>query len=47
MTRLEFTLLCTELTIDPSIALENEEVKAALIDRKTAEEIREILNRNF
>jgi hypothetical protein len=47
MTRNEFTALCSELTIDPAIAVENEAVRAALIRGADSAELRSILNENF
>jgi len=47
MTRLEFYALCTELTIYPLIALENEEVTAALKRRASRDEVRQILTEQF
>jgi len=46
MTQSQFTLECVERTIDPQIALENEELCDALRDRNDAEVIR-ILNEEF
>jgi len=42
-----FILLCNSLFIHPDIALENEEIKQALRDRKTTEQIKELLINNF
>jgi ABC-type iron transport system FetAB ATPase subunit len=47
MTRTAFIALCLELTIDPAIALLDEDVKSALAAGKSAEEIRAILEENF
>jgi hypothetical protein len=46
MTQSQFTFECAERTIDPQIALENEELCDALRDRDDAEVIR-ILNEEF
>ena len=42
-----FILLCNELLIHPDIALENEEIRQALRDRQTNEQIKELLINNF
>jgi len=42
-----FIILCNSLLIHPNIALENEEIKQALKDRQTTEQIKQILINNF
>ena len=42
-----FILLCNSLLIHPDIALENEEIKQALRDRQTNEQIKQLLINNF
>jgi hypothetical protein len=42
-----FILLCNSLLIHPDIALENEEIKQALRDRQSAEQIKQLLIHNF
>jgi hypothetical protein len=47
MTKNQFTALCAEFTIDPAIALENEIIRKALLERKSGEQIRSILKSQF
>lgn len=47
MTQNQFILLCNELLIDPSIALENDNILRALRDRKPIEQIKTILETEF
>lgn len=42
-----FIILCNSLLIHPNIALENEEIKQALRDRQTTEQIKQVLINNF
>lgn len=42
-----FVILCNSLLIHPNIALENEEIKQALRDRQTTEQIKQVLINNF
>lgn len=42
-----FIILCNSLLIHPDIALENEEIRQALKDRKTTEQIKQVLINNF
>ena len=42
-----FILLCNSLLIHPDIALENEEIRQALRDRQTTEQIKQLLINNF
>jgi len=42
-----FILLCNSLLIHPDIALENEEIRQALRDRQTDEQIKQLLINNF
>jgi len=42
-----FILLCNSLFIHPDIALENEEIRQALRDRQTDEQIKQVLLNNF
>jgi len=42
-----FILLCNSLFIHPDIALENEEIRQALRDRQTDEQIKQLLLNNF
>ena len=42
-----FIILCNSLFIHPNIALENEEIKQALKDRQTTEQIKQLLINNF
>ena len=46
MSRNKFNRLCVELTIDPEIALENENVRKALEDRDD-QEVERILKEEF
>ena len=46
MTRTEFQMLCGEYLIDPSIALENENICEALRQRD-AEQVKHILETEF
>jgi len=43
----KFILLCNSLLIHPDIALENEEIRQALRDRQTDEQIKQLLINNF
>ena len=47
MTANEFDNLCASLLIAPSVALENENVREALKERKPIKEIRHILETEF
>lgn len=47
MTRTQFILLCNELLIEPSIALENDNILQALRDRKPIETVKTILETEF
>jgi len=47
MTKTEFILICNEYLIEPSLALENENILQALRDRKSIETIKTILETNF
>lgn len=47
MTRNEFAVICEAYCIEPYIALENERIVAALRDRKSQDEIEEILCEEF
>jgi len=47
MTQNQFILLCNEYMIDPSIALENDNILQALRDRKPIEQIKTILETEF
>jgi hypothetical protein len=47
MTKIEFADLCGMHCIEPYIALENERIVAALRDRKSQDEIEEILLEEF
>ena len=47
MTQNQFIILCNELLIEPSIALENENILQALRDRKPIETIKTILETEF
>jgi hypothetical protein len=47
MTQNQFILLCNELLIEPSIALENDNIVQALRDRKPIETIKTILQTEF
>jgi len=47
MTKTQFILLCNELLIEPSIALENDNILQALRDRKPIETIKTILETEF
>jgi len=47
MTKTQFILLCNEYLIEPSIALENENILQALRDRKPIETIKTILETEF
>jgi len=47
MTQNQFIILCNELFIEPSIALENENILQALRDRKPIETIKTILETEF
>jgi hypothetical protein len=47
MTQNQFILLCNELLIEPSIALENENILQGLRDRKPIEQIKTILETEF
>jgi hypothetical protein len=47
MTKIEFADLCEMHCIEPYIALENERIVAALLDRKSQDEIEEILCEEF
>jgi hypothetical protein len=47
MKQSEFNSLCGELLIDPSIALENDNVRDVLANRESSERIREILETEF
>lgn len=42
-----FVILCNSLLIHPNIALENEEIRQALRDRQTTEQIKQVLINNF
>ena len=42
-----FILLCNSLLIHPDIALENEEIRQALRDRQSTDQIKTFLNFNF
>ncbi len=46
MTKNEFVAECEARTIDPAIALENENIRAALNDRDD-ERVREVLDQEF
>lgn len=43
MTANDFAAICEELLIDPAIALENAAVVAALSEKHSADDIRELL----
>ena len=47
MTKNEFTQLCCRVSVDPGIALENEDVVEALRRGATREEIKELLETQF
>ena len=47
MTKIEFADLCEMHCIEPYIALENERIVAALLDRKGQDEIEKILCEEF
>ena len=47
MTKTQFILLCNEYLIEPSFALENENILQALRDRKPLETIKTILETEF
>ena len=47
MTKTQFILLCNELLIAPSIALENDNILQALRDRKPIQTIKTILETEF
>lgn len=47
MTQNQFILLCNEYMIEPSIALENDNIVQALRDRKPIEQIKTILKTEF
>lgn len=47
MTKTQFAMLCGELLIEISVALENDNVRAALLAGKSAKEIRAILETEF
>jgi hypothetical protein len=42
-----FILLCNSLLIHPDIALEDEEIRQALRDRQSTEQIKQFLINNF
>jgi len=46
MTKLEFKAICNELTIEPNIALENDELCEALKERND-DEVKRILKTEF
>ena len=46
MTRTEFMIICGEYMIEPSIALENENIRQALQDRD-GEQVKTILENDF
>lgn len=46
MTRTEFMIICGEYMIEPSIALENENIRQALQDRDD-EQVKTILENDF
>jgi len=47
MTQNQFIILCNELFIEPSIALENDNIVQALRDRKPIEQIKKLLETEF
>lgn len=47
MTKTQFILLCNEYMIEPSIALENDNILQALRDREPIETIKTILETEF
>lgn len=47
MTQNQFILLCNEYLIEPSIALENDNIVQALRDREPIETIKTILETEF
>lgn len=47
MTKTQFILLCNEYMIEPSIALENDNILQALRDRKPIETVKTILETEF
>ena len=47
MTKIQFILLCNEYMIEPSIALENDNILQALRERKSIETIKTILETEF
>jgi len=47
MTKTQFILLCNEYMIEPSIALENDNILQALRERKSIEQIKTILETEF
>lgn len=47
MSESTFILLCNSLLIHPDIALEDEEIKQALRDRQSTEQIKQLLINNF
>ena len=46
MTKTDFQMLCSEYLIDPSLALENENIREALRQRD-AEQVKHILETEF
>jgi hypothetical protein len=47
MTKTQFILLCNELLIEPSIALENDNILQALLDKQPIEQLKTILETEF